>query len=121
MPSNGAPPAVRPIRVPQSVDRIDDPAQIGAGPFVSELLADNAVFGIDLGQGLADCRFRSAVGRSDRIELTAAFVIDSQFGPKMRQYDLGRAFGERVGRGEIALKVEMCGRGHGPWLGGVCR
>ena len=94
-----------------AVDRIDDPAIVGLGPARAELLADDAVRRVGLGDRLSDGGFGGDVGGSDRVEQGAAFMVNGEARPEMRQYDRTSTVGERVGGGEEG--GEIGGAGHG--------
>ena len=59
-----------------AVDRIDDPAILGVAAHRAELLADYAVRGMELCEGLPDRYFRTAVGDGHRIEQIASFMVN---------------------------------------------
>ncbi len=95
-----------------AVDRVDDPAIVRVRPDGAELLAKDAVGGIGLGQSLPDGGFSAAVGRGDRVEGSASFVVNFLFCPEMRQYDRTCNIGQGVGFRQQGLEFKLFGIGH---------
>ena len=61
-----------------AVDRIDDPAIVGLGPARAELLADDAVRRMGVGDRLSDGGLGGNVRGGDRIEQGAALVVNGE-------------------------------------------
>ena len=61
-----------------AVDRIDDPAIVGLGPARAELLADDAVRRMGVGDRVSDGGLGSNVCGSDGIEQGAALMVNGE-------------------------------------------
>src|SRR6476659_136577 len=93
------------------VDRIDDPAIVGVGRGRSELLPDNAMGRVGRGERIPDGGLGGEVGGGDRIEQGAAFVVNREGCPEMRQYDRTGPVGEGVRGGEKIVEIGVGGHG----------
>ena len=61
-----------------AVDRIDDPAIVGLGPARAELLADDAMRRVGVGDRLSDGGLGGNVRGGDGIEQGAALVVNGE-------------------------------------------
>ncbi len=85
----------------------------------AELLAEDAVGWVGRGKSLPDGGFGATVGRGDRVEGAASFMVNFLLCPEMRQYDRTRLVGECLGRGEEGLEFKLFGIRHGQSLEAV--
>ena len=87
-----------------AVDRIDHPAIVGIAPGRAELLANDAVTRTGVCQRFPNRGLRCTVGRGDRIEKIASFMVNREGCPEMRQNDRAGSVGQSVRSREKRLK-----------------
>ena len=91
--------------------RVDDPAVVGARTGRSELLPDDAMGRMGRGKRVPDGGLGGKIGGGDRIEKGAAFVVNREGCPEMRQYDRTGLVGEGVGGGKKIVEIGVGGHG----------
>ena len=84
---------------------------IGARPGRSELLPDDAMGRVGGGKRRPDGGLGGKVGGGDRIEQGAAFVVNRQRCPEMRQYDRTGMVGEGMGGCKEIVEIGVAGHG----------
>ena len=94
------------------VDRIEHPDPFGVDPLWSELLAEDTVIGVALGEQAAHRRLRRPVGDRHRIEgAVAELVLDVETGAEMRQDGAAGDFGHVVEKGDEVVGGSRSGHG----------
>ena len=85
----------------------------------AELLAEDAVRRVGLGRPSADGGLGIPVGRGDRIEKVASFMVNGATCAEMRQNDRSGLVSQSVCSGEKGLEFRLFGIGHGNSLEAV--